>query len=124
MADVAATVSLAVTFVLITAGIALVVWIASLAIKGLEHPLKRLRYEAGNPPKGASRAAVPPQYYGFILVFLVVDTIFALLFLLSIAGKTVLGMGAVASWIVLIIVLLLPPLAYALRYARNVKYWA
>lgn len=124
MSDLAAVVSLSVTFILIVVGIVLVVWIALLAIRGPDHPLKRLRYEAGNPPKGTPRTAVPPQYYGFILIFLVVDTVFALLFLLSLVSKTVLGAPYTTAWLLTIIVLVVPPLLYALKYAKNIREWA
>ncbi|MET1101878.1 MAG: NADH-quinone oxidoreductase subunit A [Pyrodictiaceae archaeon] len=124
MVSLAATVSLAVTFVLVVLGILLVVWIALLAIRGPEHPLKRLRYEAANPPRGYARAALPPQYYGYILIFLVVDTIFALIFLLTLANKLILAPMQTLLWILLLIGLLFPPLIYAVRYSRRIKDWA
>ncbi len=85
--------------------------------KGLEHPLKRCRYEAGNPPRGHARIVVPPQYYGYVLMFLVVDVVFVFLFLLSLASKLS------PFWVLITILVLLPPLMYAQRYARDIKQW-
>jgi NADH-quinone oxidoreductase subunit A len=94
-------------------------WIARVAMTGPEHPLKRVRYEAGNPPRGEARSALPPQYYGYVLIFLVVDTLYALLFLLVFSGAP-----AAMPWIIIATALLLPPLAYALKYARKLEEWA
>ncbi len=110
---VAFTVAVGLTFLLLL----LVVYIALLAIRGPEHPLKRIRYEAGNPPKGSARIAVPPQYYGYALIFLVVDTVFVLLFLLVYAARVS------TIWSLLAFIILVPPLAYALKHSRMLEKW-
>jgi NADH-quinone oxidoreductase subunit A len=92
-----------------------------LATGGPEHPYKRLRYEAGNPPRGEARLPVLYQYFGYILIFVALDPVFMLLFVLpTLAGEwqkaVLLSLGSVA--------LLLPPLAYAVKYAKKRGYWS
>ena len=110
-------IGVAVAFLVTFAALLAVVLFARLGVVGPNHPLKRFRYEAGNPPRGSARIAVPPQYYGYALVFLVVDTVFVLLFLLSLAERVA------TLWTLIAFVILMPPLIYALRYARDLSQW-
>ena len=110
-------IGIAVAFLVTLVALLASVIVARLGIRGPNHPLKRLRYEAGNPPHGSARIAVPPQYYGYALVFLVVDTMFILLFLLGLAGRVA------TLWTLIAFVILMPPLIYALRYARDLSQW-
>ena len=78
---------------------------------------KKLRYEAGNPPRGRARGVLSMQYYAYILVFLVTEPIFIYLFLFSpfshSRGLDVLLMTGLVSLIYLF------PLYYGLRLARE-----
>ncbi len=112
-----AVVALSIAFGLTLVTLLAVMWLARVALSGPEHPLKKVRYEAGNPPRGPARSALPPQYYGYALVFLVVDAVYALLFLLAFVSRLAL------PWVVVASILMLPPLLYALRYARRLDEW-
>ncbi len=95
--------------------------IARLVTWGPSHPFKRARYEAGNPPTERPRVPTIPQYYGYIIIFIVLDPIFALLFLTPSSAayypfRTLL-------WVILVSAILVPPLLYALRYAEKIEYW-
>ncbi len=111
-------ISIGVAFGLTLIALLLVVLVARYGIEGPQHPLKNARYEAGNPPKGSARIAVPPQYYGYALVFLVIDTVFSLLYLLGFVSK------ASLLWTIFTTIVMLPPLLYALRYAKDLSQWA
>lgn len=110
-------VAIGIAFGLTLVALLLVVVFARYGVEGPEHPLKRNRYEAGNPPKGSARIAVPPQYYGYALVFLVVDTVFSLLYLMGFVSK------ASLVWTIIATILIAPPLAYALRYSKDIHQW-
>ncbi len=115
-----ALVSILAVSVLVPLTLLLVLWFLDLVTRGPEHPLKRLRYEAGNPPRGEARAPVLYQYFGYILLFVALDPVFMLLFVLpTLAGEwekaVLLSLASVA--------LLLPPVAYAVKYARKRGYW-
>ena len=103
-----------------TVPVILAIVFLELATRGPEHPMKRLRYDAGNPPRGPGRPPVLHQYLGYILVFIALDPVFMLLFILpSLAGDWARASAmALAS-----VALLMPPLWYALRYARRREYW-
>ncbi|WP_291764893.1 NADH-quinone oxidoreductase subunit A [Caldivirga sp. UBA161] len=57
------------------------------------NPIKVMRFEAGNAPVGPVRSTLPMQYVGFLLMFLAVEPIVALLLALSIAFTSPLNMG-------------------------------
>jgi len=116
-----ALLSIAVVATVVPALLLLVYAFLRLATEGPEHRYKRLRYEAGNPPSGEARLPVLYQYFGYILIFVALDPVFMLLFVLpTLAGEwqkaVLLSLGSVA--------LLLPPLAYAVRYAKRRSYWS
>lgn len=48
--------------------------------------VKSLRYEAGNPPVGSPKYVLPMQYVGFLVMFLGVEPIVALLLVLTAGG--------------------------------------
>lgn len=115
-----ALVSITAVVTLVPATLLLAYAFLRLATGGPDHPYKRLRYEAGNPPSGEARLPVLYQYFGYILIFVALDPVFMLLFVLpTLAGEwqraVLLSLGSVA--------LLLPPLIYAVRYARKRSYW-
>ncbi len=95
--------------------------IARLVTWGPSHPFKRARYEAGNPPYERARVPTIPQYYGYIIIFIVLDPIFALLFLTP--PSSAVNPARTLAWVVLVASILLPPLLYALRYAERIEYW-
>lgn len=116
-----ALVSILAVSVLVPAALLLALWFLDLVTRGPEHPMKRLRYEAGNPPRGDARVPVLYQYFGYVLLFVALDPVFMLLFILpTLAGEweraVLLSLVSVA--------LLLPPVAYAVRYARRRSYWS
>jgi NADH-quinone oxidoreductase subunit A len=51
-------------------------------------PVKELRYEAGNPPVGAPKYVLPVQYIGFLVMFLGIEPVVALLLVLASWGLT------------------------------------
>lgn len=116
-----ALVSIAAVLIAVPALLLLAYAFLRLATEGPEHRYKRLRYEAGNPPRGDARVPVLYQYFGYILIFVALDPVFMLLFVLpTLAGEwtkaVLLSLASVG--------LLLPPLAYAVRYARRRGYWS
>jgi NADH-quinone oxidoreductase subunit A len=116
-----AIVSIASVLVLVPETLILVLLFLRYATEGPDHPMKRLRYEAGNPPSGEARISALYQYFGYILIFVALDPVFMLLFLLpSLTGR---WMDAVMLSLASVLILL-PPLAYAVRYARRREYWS
>ncbi len=95
--------------------------IARLITWGPRHPFTEARYEAGNPPAKRARIPTIPQYYGYIIIFIVLDPMFALLFLTP--PSTSISPFRTLLWVVLVALILLPPLLYALRYAERIEYW-
>ncbi|MFP3220141.1 MAG: NADH-quinone oxidoreductase subunit A [Candidatus Marsarchaeota archaeon] len=78
------------------------------AFAGSEHPMKRKRFESGNPPLGAGRGFFSMEYYPYLLMFILVEPYSVFLFLVGMAfasepyisGILMLG-GAVALVVVL-----------------------
>lgn len=115
-----AIVSIAAVLVLVPASIILAYLLLSRATRGPEHVFKRLRFEAGNPPGGEARVPTLYQYLGYILIFIALDPVFMLLFVLPAAG----GRGYQVAFLVLAsVAAILPPIVYAVRYARRREYW-
>jgi len=115
-----ALVSTAAVLVIVPLSLLLVYSLLRRGVEGPEHPLKRVRYEAGNPPRGAARVPVLYQYFGFMLVFVALDPVFMLLFILpTLAGE---WQRAVALSMAMV-GLILPPLMYAVRYATRKEQW-
>jgi len=116
-----AIVSFMAVLILVPAVLVLALAFLRYATQGPEHPLKRLRYDAGNPPSGEARLPVLYQYLGYVLIFVALDPVFMLLFLLpTLAGN---WKPAVLLSIVSVLILL-PPIAYAVRYAGRREYWS
>lgn len=90
------------------------------ATEEMDHELKQVRYEAGNPPSGDAHKPVLYQYFGYILLFISLDPVFMLLFILPTIAESWNKAVLLSLAIVLII---LPPLAYAVKYARRMEYW-
>jgi len=85
----------------------------------LTNPVKVMRFEAGNVPVGPVRSILPMQYVGFLLMFLSVEPVTALLLTLSI-GFTGFSLGYVLLFIVFLVTY--SPLIYV-AYS-DVKYMA
>lgn len=116
-----AIVAVAVVLVVVPLTLLLVYGFLSRATRGPGHVYKRLRFEAGNPPRGAARMPTIYQYFGYVLIFVALDPIFMLLFVLPAAGSQwhkiiLLSMVSVAA--------ILPPVVYAAKYARRREYWS
>lgn len=97
------------------------VFLAKTLTQNRNYPLKRLRYEAGNIPRGPARQPMFPQYYGYILLFIVLDPMFIIMFLASYMANV--DPLAVLVWLTLAVAIILPPLIYALKYASHIEYW-
>jgi len=85
----------------------------------LTNPVKVMRFEAGNVPVGPVRSILPMQYVGFLLMFLSVEPVTALLLTLSI-GFTGFSLGYALLFIVFLVTY--SPLIYV-AYS-DVKYMA
>ncbi|ABW01271.1 NADH-quinone oxidoreductase subunit A [Caldivirga maquilingensis] len=84
------------------------------------NPVKVMRFEAGNVPVGPVKSALPMQYVGFLLMFLSVEPITALLLALSIAFTGPLNTGYIMLFTAFIVTY--SPLIYV-AYS-DVKYMA
>ena len=86
-----------------------------------EYPLKRERFEAGNPPKGRARGWFAMQYYPYLIVFLTVEPIvvYSFLFLMSIREMPL----SASTLLTVILLSLIPPLVFGLDAARRVEQW-
>jgi NADH-quinone oxidoreductase subunit A len=116
-----AATSLLVTLILVPVTLIVTVAFLMLGTQSLDHRLKRLRYEAGNPPGGQSRFPTLYQYFGYVVMFIALDPVFMLLFLLP-AALAEWGRAAVLTLVSVLV--LLPPIVYAVRYAKRVDYWS
>ncbi len=85
----------------------------------LTNPVKVMRFEAGNVPIGPVRSILPMQYVGFLLMFLSVEPVTALLLSLSI-GFTGFSLGYVLLFIAFLVTY--SPLIYV-AYS-DIKYMA
>ena len=85
----------------------------------LTNPVKVMRFEAGNVPIGPVKSILPMQYVGFLLMFLSVEPVTALLLSLSI-GFTGFSLGYVLLFIVFLVTY--SPLIYV-AYS-DIKYMA
>ena len=99
----------------------ILVFLAKTLTQSRNYPFKRLRYEAGNIPHGHARQPMLPQYYGYILLFIVLDPMFIIMFLASYMVNV--DPLAVLIWLTLAVTIVLPPLIYALKYASHIEYW-
>lgn len=116
MLDQATTIFLVLISGVLGGGAALL--IAYLLTRGPEGPFKRKRYEAGNPPTGEAKKKIPYQYYGYIIIYLAVEPIFLILFLLPYIGVL---QAAIISLIILGIYS--PALIYAVVWADRLEQW-
>ncbi len=112
--------ALVIAVILVPLLLVLVVYFLMYATRSMDHRLKRMRYEAGNPPSGASRPPTLYQFFGYVIMFIALDPIFMLLFILPLAASEWSKASLLTAAIVAII---LPPLFYALRYAKRIEYW-
>lgn len=86
-----------------------------------EYPLKRERFEAGNPPKGRARGWFSMQYYPYLIVFLTVEPVIVYSFLYLLATKSY-PYDSI-TLLALIIAILTPPLIFGLDSARKIREW-
>ena len=115
-----AIVSVSFTIVVNMVILVLVVLIARLVARGPEYPMKRERYEAGNPPKGKARSWLPMQYYGYLIIFLAFEPILAMIFLFPYyAGKA----ADILYLFLAILGIAAPPFVYAIRQAGEIELW-
>jgi len=115
-----AIISISLVLVINMAVLLLVVALARLIARGPEYPMKTMRYEAGNPPKGRARSWLPMQYYGYLIIFLAFEPILALIFLFPYYGGSILNMFYL---FLAIIGIATPPFIYAVRQAGNIDLW-
>lgn len=92
--------------------------IAYFLTKGPPGPYKRKRYEAGNPPTGEAKKRIPYQYYGYIIIYLAVEPIFVILYLLPYIETL-----QAISLSLIILGIYAPALAYALIMADRLEKW-
>jgi len=86
-----------------------------------EYPLKRERFEAGNPPKGRARGWFAMQYYPYLIVFLTIEPIIVYSYLfLMVAHNLIVEAATIFG---LIILMIIPPLIFGLDSARRVREW-
>ncbi|MGC8600962.1 MAG: NADH-quinone oxidoreductase subunit A [Thermoprotei archaeon] len=64
----------------------IIVLLIGKALAGAEHPMKRKRFESGNPPVGNSRGFFSMQYYPYLLMFIIAEPFAIFLFLASAAA--------------------------------------
>lgn len=115
-----AIISVSLTIIINMAVLLLVVALARLISRGPEYPMKRMRYEAGNPPKGKARSWLPLQYYGYLIIFLAFEPILAMIFLFPYyAGKTL----SMLYLFLAILGIAAPPFIYAIRQAGDIDLW-
>ena len=99
----------------------LTILIALIGFKGKEYPFKRKRYETGNPPKGDARSKLPFQYYGFILMFLAIEPILVMFFLMPFTAK-VHPLMTLTIFLVSA-TLFLPAIFYSFKVANEIERW-
>ncbi|RLE57624.1 MAG: hypothetical protein DRJ35_08735 [Thermoprotei archaeon] len=116
MLDQATTIFLVLILGILGGGAALL--IAYLLTKGPEGPFKRKRYEAGNPPTGEAKKKVPYQYYGYIIIYLAVEPIFVILYLLPYTS----ALQAITLSLI-ILGIYSPALIYAVMHADRLEQW-
>ncbi|WP_069806390.1 NADH-quinone oxidoreductase subunit A [Vulcanisaeta thermophila] len=81
--------------------------------------VKLQRYEAGNPPVGDARYVFPIQYVGFLIMFLGIEPVIVLLLVLTSALAPTMPL---AIMVLLILVLSLPSIYVAYKYALKLAY--
>lgn len=86
-----------------------------------DYPLKRERFEAGNPPKGRARGWFSMQYYPYLIIFLTVEPIVVYSFLYLLATRSYPYQSALL--LTLILLVLIPPLIFGLESARRIRGW-
>lgn len=88
----------------------------------LTNPVKIMRFEAGNVPVGPAKSILPIQYIGFLMMFLAVEPIIALLLALSV-GFTSFNLGY--ALLVMVFLATYSPLIYiAYNDAKYLAYEA
>jgi len=86
-----------------------------------ENPFRDMPFESGQVPQGDARHRLAMQYYPFVLMFVVFDVVGMFLFAWGISFSQI---PLDSSLVVLIFLVLLgAPLAYALRLALRRENW-
>ncbi|MGC9108413.1 MAG: NADH-quinone oxidoreductase subunit A [Infirmifilum sp.] len=96
----------------------LVILLALLLERGPARPFKRLRYEAGNPPKGEAKKRIPFQYYGYLILYLGIEPLIILLYLLPFSN---LQQGLIIVGAMLLAVI--PDVWWGLKLADEISLW-
>jgi NADH-quinone oxidoreductase subunit A len=84
-------------------------------------PVKAAPFECGQPPSGAGRVRLMMQYYGYLLLFLVVEVTVLLLFAWALS-YTSLGLAGVVP-VALFLGLLLVAVGYGLHLTGRGELW-
>ncbi len=112
-----ATTLLLVTVLGLLAG-ALVVVLAFFIERGPESGFKRARYEAGNIPSGEAKTRLPFQYYGYVILYLGVEPLIVLLYLLPFS-RSYDSLTTLAS----LLAVLLPVVAWGVAMSEKISEW-
>lgn len=94
----------------------LVVILALLMPRGSEKGFKRWRYEAGNPPSGEAKTRLPFQYYGYLLLYLSVEPVMVVLYLLTFSERIPVSAA-------LMVLVLLPAVTLGVKLADELERW-
>jgi NADH-quinone oxidoreductase subunit A len=119
--DLAAATALILMGVILPPILYLTYRIFEILTRGPDRFFARLRYEAGNPPRGLAWPRVLYHYFGYILLLVAIEPIFLIAYTLAVYTR--MTIAEIATWTILIAVLVLPPLYYAVRYASKREYW-
>jgi len=84
-------------------------------------PFRDMPFESGQVPQGEARHRLVMQYYPYLLMFVVFDVVGMFLFAWGISFTQV--PKEASAFVILFIVLLGAPLAYALKLALNRENW-
>jgi len=89
------------------------------------NPLKVSRFEAGNIPTGLGRLWFPLQYYGYLLLYVILEPIIVLLLQIAFSDyyTTLVAFRDLLLIIVLFIVLMYPVLYYAIKQINLLYQW-
>ncbi|QOJ79323.1 NADH-quinone oxidoreductase subunit A [Infirmifilum lucidum] len=112
-----ATTLLLVTVLGLLAGL-LVIILALLLERGPEGRFKRARYEAGNIPSGEAKTRLPFQYYGYVILYLGVEPLIVLLYLLPFSHSYN-SLITLAS----LLAVLLPVIAWGVAMSEKINEW-
>ena len=81
------------------------------------NPIKNLRFEAGQVPKGAGKMHFMMQYYAYLLMFIVFDAMGMFLYAWAAAYRP-LALGLSSAWVIIIFIgVMFVPMIFALVLA-------